>query len=310
MPCAILRPARHWGSSASWRGAPECAPAPDCPQPAWRGPGQQQHSPVLEDWHRGRGLLLRNPLSAAGDFHRSAPRPQSHLQSPRRIPFPRLRTRRQSLLRMEHWSFLSPLVPQNPLVPLPSQPQREGQGSPPLRSGSGHPAPQNRPLTSCPDGWEGPQPVLPLRLGVGLGREEQGGWDCGRAVQGPRLFPAAPLCGAKSSPPAPCKPQPGKAWSPRPLSGLRLSLHPNFFPLSVSGLHPSPGLVPAPSLPLQTRPLPLSLLNTLPYGACLTPPLLWGQGLCPHPQLFLRGCPCLVTPHSSRAELTRASCLW
>lgn len=100
-PCATLRPARHWGSPASWRGSPECALAPDCPQPAWERawavagtiPSWRGY---LEDWHWGPGLLLQlsaqkqlgNPLSAARDFHCPAPRPQCHLESPRYIPLP------------------------------------------------------------------------------------------------------------------------------------------------------------------------------------------------------------------------------
>lgn len=115
--------------------------------------------------------------------------------------------------------------------------------------------------------------MLPLRLGVGLGREERGGWDCGRAFLGPRLFPAAPMCSAKSSPPTPCKQQPGQAWSSRP-------------PLRAQAESPPQLLLP---LSLWPPPLPES-------GPCPFPPLLWGQGLCPLPQLFLRGCPCLVTP--------------
>lgn len=69
-----------------------------------------------------------------------------------------------------------------------------GWALPQSPQGPSHAGHQNRPLTTCPTGWEGPQPALPLRLGEGIGRRG-GCWESGRApaLQGPGGSPL-PLC--------------------------------------------------------------------------------------------------------------------
>lgn len=101
LPSATLRPTWHWGSPASWRGSPECALAPDCPQPAWeRAWAAAGTIPswrgCLEDWHWGPGLLLQPQGSkATGEstvscrgFSQPSSQAQRHLESPRHIPLP------------------------------------------------------------------------------------------------------------------------------------------------------------------------------------------------------------------------------
>lgn len=137
-----------------------------------------------------------DPLSALGDFQcpgSQAPEPPRN--APDILPLPTSEMLRYNLLKMEHWRFFSPPTavrilsrnsPKEPAwCPLPIQPQRYGPGSPPppflrLPSHSEH---QNRPLTTCPGDWEGPQRVLPLRPGEGVGK---------RGECSPRLWEGTP----------------------------------------------------------------------------------------------------------------------
>lgn len=146
-----------------------------------------------------------------------------------------------------------------PSHPLPSQPQRDGPGSP-----SAFPTLGTRIDRGAP-ALEGPQLVLPLRLQEGVEKRRGWGWDCGRALPGP-------LCCAKCFPPTPCKqqcpplPDQDTAWSIRhPLVvGFRLSPSPAFswskslpLPFLHSGLCPLPFLsqsllLPSPQAPTST----------------------------------------------------------
>lgn len=67
LPCATLRPIRHWGSPPGWRGS-RVHPGPRLP-PAGLGGGLGQQHPqfslrgCLEDWDWGLGLVLCPPSS-------------------------------------------------------------------------------------------------------------------------------------------------------------------------------------------------------------------------------------------------------
>lgn len=155
--------------------------------PAGLGAGlRQKHAPFCPReaaWGTGTGGWAGSwgPRSAAEDSHchsSQAPEPPRDVSDA--PPFPTLKIPRDNLLETEHWSFfsapravrtLSPNCPKKPpLCPFPIEPWRHGPGSPSaLPQAPQPPWHQNRPLTTCPGSWEGPQLVLPIRHGVGGG---------------------------------------------------------------------------------------------------------------------------------------------
>lgn len=156
--------------------------------------------------------------------------------------------------------------------------------------------------------------MLPLRPREGLGREEWGGTAGGHSREVSKC--CSVLCISLPTPykqQCPCYP----ARTLLELQTLSLGWGSGCISAPASSL----SLVSASPLPLQIWALPLSLQDTSSSRSFSTSPMVpaptaplslsltSGSLTPPHPQLHLRGCPDLVTPHSSLEGVTRASCL-